>query len=545
MPEQAVNILDIIRRTQDAVASTMDVAVAEKKNAVKAETILAEAEQAQVAAGRDQAIVVGQQLVGQMQAQQRAQKAVDAAGGYDALYGLINRMSETGAVLEKDVQQLAKEKNTRLIDDPLEWLKAQFDWNGTETKVASGVQVLQTQQAVAGAIEGRINQVGQISKATAETITAASIEAQTDEIAQQSTIQAAKTRLEGLKWNSQGVRAIAEADEKTVGFMMQAGNFERGQQQLELALREEDRRQAQFDWQKEQKDDQKGFDERLVYFVNLGEKARGQQPTSAQEIKDAIKLKGGLADEYAELYKNGKLIANGAPPMIGTSSAQTAAALLKDPRILQQLPEERKKAGELILAVTKMLGEELAKPGSALADDKTGVKQSRYINDEVTAQLKRQAAYVGNNPDNIFYLGDLSSYVNTAASPDVSAYQRYPLFQKVIGPAIEKNISMSDPNTVFGLAFSAVSRGDISSAQASGDIANIYKRTVALHLATVGFNGFGITLPKEAAGYRVKIGKDVVDVTNFVEVASAMNRQLATQRERGMQARQPGMSLPR
>ena len=143
MPEQSVNVLDIIRKAAEATASAADVAVAEKKNAVKAETLLGEAEQAQIAAGRDQAIVVGQQLAGQMQAQKRAQQAVDAAGGYDALFGLIERMSQTGAKLEADTQQLAREKSTRLIDDPIEWLKAQVDWNGTEAKVAGGVQVLQ------------------------------------------------------------------------------------------------------------------------------------------------------------------------------------------------------------------------------------------------------------------------------------------------------------------------------------------------------------------------------------------------------------------
>lgn len=545
MPEQAVNVLDIIRKTQDATASTADVAVAEKKNAVKAETILSEAEQAQIAAGRAQAIVVGQQLTGQMQAQQRAQQAVDAAGGYDALFGLISRMSQTGTQLEADTAQLVKEKNTRLVDDPVEWLKAQVDWNGTESKVAGGVQKLQNQQAVAGAIEGRINQVGQIARATAETITAASIEAQTDEIAQQAKIQAARSRLDGLKYNTAGVKAAAEADERTLGFMLQAGNFERGQQQLELAFKEEERRREQFDWQKEQKDDQKGFDERLVYYVNLAEAARGQQPTTAQEIKDAIKLKGGLSKEFEELYSNGKLIANGAPPMLGTSSSQTAAVLLKDPRILEQLPAERKKAGQLILDATKALGAELSKPGSQLADDKDGKKQSRFINDYVTGQLKRQATFVGNNPDNIFYAGDLGSYIGTPTNPGVSTYQNYPLVQKILNPALVNNISLSDPNTVVGLAISAVNKKDITTVQAAADISNIYKRTVALHLATVGFNGFGMTLPKEAAGYRVKIGGDVVDVTDFVSVAAAMNKQLATQRERGLQARQPGLAFPR
>jgi len=53
-----------------------------------------------------------------------------------------------------------------------------------------------------------------------------------------------------------------------------------------------------------------------------------------------------------------------------------------------------------------------------------------------------------------------------------------------------------------------------------------------------------MSLPKEASGYRVKIGGDVVDVTNFVEVAAAMNRELNKQRGAEIVKRNPSRGIP-
>lgn len=528
-----VNLLEEIRQqSQAARQSSAATAMATQQSSAEAERIVSTMVADSEALGKARAVQVTAVQTAQMQAQKQMQGAVDAAGGFDTLYALIGQSAKTAQAVATGVQTVRQQEETRLIDDPVTWIKAAVDWNNDRKKLAGGVQELQVLQGAASQITGQLSQVGALSKAAAKTVTEASISASASEVELTAALQANELRLKGLQYNIIGVEAAAKADDRILAVTTAEANFGRQEAQFQLALEHEGRQREQFNWQKEKEKairdermDERSFEERSVHFINLGEAARGITPSTSHEIKDHIKLNKGLGPEYAELYENGRTAAKGGPLVISTSPAKVAGILARDPSILAGMEAPQKKLAELVLEARAVLGTPENK--LALADDKTGAKASQLVTQQVQRRIAQQISYVGNNPDNVFYIGEPSSYIGTATSPGISSFQNYPLIEKVFNPAIASGTFLSDPSVPFGLTLSAIKAGQISSSQAAADFSQIYKRMSSVHRAAVDFRKFAIALPPDGATYRVKIEGEIIDVTDFNAVARAMNRSLS------------------
>lgn len=534
MPEQ-VNLLEVIRqqipRVVQAVKNSGAVAV---DNSMKAEVVVSDLEKTYNQAGQDQALVVQTAQIGQLQAQNAARKALDSAGGMDALYETISTLRAEQVRLAPELEKLREENVAATGFSPIARIKQAFDWNGTQAKVDSSITAIKATSEVGSQIEQRVNAAGTIARNTAETMTVASVEAATRVAQAEWAGRAAQARLEGLKYNTQSMEAIAGAEDKTLEVLMRAGNFERGEQQYQLALREEERRREQFNWQKEaataarvEKLDAKAIDDSIVYKINLGRAARGDAPITGLEAKQMIQMFKGNNPEMLDLYKKGEFVAKTGVSLIGYSPADTAKVIGANPQLLQQLPPERQKALALVVEAQQELAKARGLPGSPLSDDKDGTKAATFINQFVSKKAADYVKSVGNNLDNPFHIGDLSSYIGSPNNPGVSAFQTYPTVQKVLNTAVAGNISLSDPNTVVGLVQAAVNKGDLTSSQAAADIANIYRRANLLHRKAVGFETIGVTLPAGGQGYVAKINGETVDVTDFQAVARAMNKTTA------------------
>lgn len=540
MPEQT-NLLELIRQQAPAVLKAVQNAGAVAvDNSMKAEAVVAGIEARQEQNGRDQALVTTTANIGTMQAQQASRKALDAAGGLDALYATISTLRGEQERLAPELEKLREERIAATGFSPLQSIKFHMDWNGTQAKVASSVEKIKAISSTGQEIEQRVNAAGIIAKNTAETMTVASVEASSRMAASEWQTRAAQARLDGLKYNTQSMEAIAGAEDKKLEILSRAQNVERGEQQFQLALREESRRQEQFAWQKEaaliartEKLDDKAIDDNLLYKINLAKGARGDAPISGLEARQAIQLLKSNSPDMVDLYRKGTTIAATGLSFIGYSPADSAKVIAGNPQILQNLPPERKKALELVVAAQKELALARGIKGSDLADDKDGSKAAAFINAAVNAKVATFSSNVGNNFDNPFHLGDLTSYIGTAKDPGVSAFQTYPSVLKVLNPAITGGMSLSDPNVVVGLVQAAVRKGDLTSSQAAADVSNIYRRANLLHRSAVGFETLGISLPAAGAGYVAKINGENVDVTNFQAVATAMNMQLLREAARG------------
>jgi hypothetical protein len=199
--------------------------------------------------------------------------------------------------------------------------------------------------------------------------------------------------------------------------------------------------------------------------------------------------------------------------------------LASNPQLVGSLDEQQKKVANLILEARKVL--KLPENEMQLRDDKDGKKAQAIINKEVERLVGASLRYVGNNPDNPFFIGEPSSYIGTSAQPGVTSFQKLGIVQKVFGPAIEAGTSLSDPNVSYQLTLAAIKRGDLTTAQAAKEYSSVYQRMAALQRAGADFRKFAIALPADGSRYVVKIGGETVDVTNFQALATVMNRDLA------------------
>lgn len=536
MAEQ-VNLLDMIRqqspRVIQAVRNAGAVAV---DNSMKAEKVVGEMEKGLEQTGRDQALVVQTAQIGTLNAQQAARKALDAAGGMDALYDTIATLRTEQQRLAPELEKLRQETVEASGLNIVGKIKQRLDWNGTQAKVNSSIQAIETTSKAGAEIEQRINAAGVTAKNTAETMTVASVEASTRAAQTEWQMRAAQARLEALKYNTQSMEAIAAAEDKTLEVLTRAATFDRMEEQFQLSLREEARRARQADFQEQMMRDaraeklsEKALDDRIVYKINLGKAARGESPITGPEAQDMIKMFRGNNPEMLDLYKKGEYAERTGVSLIGYSPADTAKVIASNPQLLQTLPAERQKALALVVEAQTALAMARGTPGSPLSDDKDGAKASAFINKYVNDKAASFVTAVGNNLDNPFHIGDLSSYIGSATNPGVASFQNHPLVVKVLNPAIAGNVSLADPNTVIGLAQSAVRKGELTSSQAAADISNIYRRANLLHRSAVGFNTLGISMPKNGGGYMAKINGEMVDVTDFQAVARVMNRTMAQQ----------------
>jgi hypothetical protein len=534
MAEQ-VNLLELIRQqTPRVIQAVQNAGAVAVDNSMKGEKVVADIEKLYQQASEDQALVVKTAQIGNLQAQQASRKALDAAGGFDALLETISTLRAEQMRLAPELETLRAENVEASGLNLIGKIKQRLDWDGTQAKVASSIQKIKTVSDTGSQIEQRIGAAGQIARNTAETMTVASVEAATRAAQTEWQVRAAQARLEGLKYNTQSMEAIAGAEDKTLEVLSRAQNFERGEQQFQLALREEERRARAANVQEElmrearaEKMDAKAIDDSIVYKINLGRAARGDAPIGGLEAKQMIQMFKGNNPEMLDLYKKGEFVAKTGVSLIGYSPADTAKVIGANPQLLQQLPPERQKALALVVEAQTELAKARGVKGSPLSDDKDGKQAAQFINDFVSKRVADSVRSVGNNLDNPFHIGDLSSYIGSAANPGVSVFQTYPAVQKVLNTAIAANISLSDPNTVVGLVQAAVNKGELSSSQAAGDIANIYRRANLLHRKAVGFETIGVSLPAGGQGYVAKINGKMVDVTDFQAVARAMNETTA------------------
>ena len=534
MAEQ-VNLLELIRqqspRVVQAVQNAGAVAV---DNSIKAEKVVADIEKTYQQAAEDQALVVRTAQVGQLQAQQASRKALDAAGGLDALYDTISTLRSEQVRLAPELEKLREENVAASGISPLAWIKRELDWNGTQARVESSVQTIKTTSAVGQEIEQRVNAAGTIAKNTAETVTTASVAAAARMASVEWQGRAAQARLEALKYNSATMDAIAGAEDKTLEVLMRAQNVERSEQSYQLALQEAQRQRDQFEWRKEEAAYQRAdreekliIDNDIVAKINAGRASRGLEPLGGLEAKQVISMFKSNNPDMLDLYKKGELALRTGISIIGYSPSDTVKVVATNPQILESLPAERKKALALVLEAQQALAVARGVKGSDLSDDKDGTKSAAFVNDYVRRKVGELSMNVGNNFDNPFHIGDLSSYIGSAAAPGVSAFQNYPTVQKILNPAIAANISLSDPNTVVGLVQAAVRKGELSSSQAAADITNIYRRANLIHRKAIGFETIGVSVPAAGKGYMARINGELVDVTDFTAVARVMNCTMA------------------
>ena len=547
---EPINVLELIAgAVNGARQSNASLAAAEQKAAGEGKALMDEVAADRIKAGQAKATVVRASDNAKLIEQDQQNKALDAAGGMETFYSVISQLAEGTKRMQGELKAVREEQLATTGFSPLGALKLAVDWSGNRTRLEQSMSELQVLSSAASSLEQRLTQTGQLAKATAKTVTQASIQANADGILAEARIQAAAARIEGIKYGVASFEAAAKADDKELALLTGQANFGRAESQFQLALEEEERRRSDSVFNRTireealaEKRSEQATLETALEQINLGRVPRNQPPLTMQELRDELKLNGGkLPPELATVREAGKIAATTGQGMIAFSPAEVAGVLQTSPNLLSSLEPQQRKVAELVLQAQSVLGRPENKV--LLADDKTGAKAKKLVTEQVQGEIQRQLRYVGNNPDNVFYIGEPSSYIGSATTPGVSSFQKYTLTQKVFNPAIAAGTSLADPNVTFNLSLEAVKRGDIPMYQAAADYSNIYKRMSALNRASTDFRKFAIALPPDGSKYVVKIDGEAIDVTDFVAVAAAMNGAMRKQENRQRLYLPPGMNM--
>lgn len=451
-----------------------------------------------------QATIVREDLTSKMIVEQ-AQRSAALAAGYDpavgggALLDRIKKVNEKGSEVIDLTKKLRAEKSVSLFSDPLSWVQANF-LSDTEEQVQLAAQELETESTTLQNLNAAVQQTARTAEATAQTVTAAKIEAAQKVAATEANLKAIQAEQEGIRFRTAAVTARAELSNANLNALHTLRGAQLAEQNYQLNLAQEARAREMFNWQKELKnleaEEKKGalaLEGYVMETINYGNKLLGRPELSGMDAKAMLQLfKKGGSDELNKIYQIGlSYRMNPKNPIIGPTPADAYDNLVS---LQGQVTESQKSVIEIIRDVREAL------PKTAF-DPKTGKVDSKAYNKAIKDAFDTQFQTIRAGSGNPFDVGDITPYITS--TPQL---QSLPLVQKVLGPAITAKTPLSDPKVVIDLTIAAAKKGEISLPEAVSGIINTYQRANAINQAGRGFVSFGIVPPQGGLAYNTRLG---------------------------------------
>ena len=451
-----------------------------------------------------QATIVREDLTSKMIVEQ-AQRSAALAAGYDpavgggALLDRIKKVNEKGSEVIDLTKKLRAEKSVSLFSDPLAWVQANF-LSDTEEQVQLAAQELETESTTLQNLNAAVQQTARTAEATAQTVTAAKIEAAQKVAATEANLKAIQAEQEGIRFRTAAVTARAELSNANLNALHTLRGAQLAEQNYQLNLAQEARAREMFNWQKELKnleaEEKKGalaLEGYVMETINYGNKLLGRPELSGMDAKAMLQLfKKGGSDELNKIYQIGlSYRMNPKNPIIGPTPADAYDNLVS---LQGQVTESQKSVIEIIRDVREAL------PKTAF-DPKTGKVDSKAYNKAIKDAFDTQFQTIRAGSGNPFDVGDITPYITS--TPQL---QSLPLVQKVLGPAITAKTPLSDPKVVIDLTIAAAKKGEISLPEAVSGIINTYQRANAINQAGRGFVSFGIVPPQGGLAYNTRLG---------------------------------------
>ncbi len=152
--------------------------------------------------------------------------------------------------------------------------------------------------------------------------------------------------------------------------------------------------------------------------------------------------------------------------------------------------------------------------------DKTAV--DGFVNKFVKDAIAGQYATIIPNSQNLFDVGDLSSYLT------LSAIKELPVTQKVLAPLAASGVALNDPKMVLGFMRKAVKDGTLTTSQIA-DLATVYRKANRINQAARDFRSFGITPPNNGKNYFAKVSTfgGPVDMADPTAIQNHLSKELA------------------
>ena len=250
---QPNSLLELITQlAQRSTQSAASVAAAENANAEQGKAAVKGIQETTEKIGANQQIITSAALTAEMQTQNATADAITNAGVTESLYDTITQLRVRQDSLKQNLNEIRAVEADHSGLNPIDLISRAIKTIQPRRAAITDVEQIQQLNMGAQQLAQSVGAAATVAKATTKTITQAAIQAETDNIALTAQAQQYAQQLEGLKWNSVGVRAVAEAHDKELANNLGVANFARSEEQFQLSLREEERRAAQFDFQQEQ-----------------------------------------------------------------------------------------------------------------------------------------------------------------------------------------------------------------------------------------------------------------------------------------------------
>jgi hypothetical protein len=479
-----------------------------------------------------------------LKTQQASQKAANTFGTNMLAQGeQISRLAQIAnqefEAKDQLSQKIIQKQSVGIMDNPMEWLLNQFT---IDNDIAEHNAHNQRGQAATQ----RIQELNQNTQATVQTqkmldesVTQAAIEANQRKIADAAAVNANQAKLEGLKYNTEGIKAALAGAQANLQTTMTVFGAKKQEEQIGIALQHLSLSQQQFDlqkqkfeWEKEEKAKQGQGDYWMIQNVNqglmnlYGENAQLLEPGTTKATQILALMKNNLpgSEGFRAAFYSGLNTNNTGVKMIAATPGEAIELMHTLPGKMAFSPAQQpvKELFGQVVAATQQAG--AANPDMLKKPELRKQFMSQFaqqLADEQAKQVK-----IGDR-DNIYQIPSLSTLIQT--SPVIA---KLPLTQKVIAPAIKAGVDLSDPDKVFAVTATALRKGEISYREAV-DLAAIYNVAQHTNIEARQLTSVGI-VPRFSYNVRITTNPvatfgdtEIVDMTKFDAVGRSLNRYLS------------------
>lgn len=524
--DSASTLDQLVSTAQAAVAQSIELSKKKQENATAAQGIASDISNTLKIVSGDVATVTATKQAAELKVQAENARVARAAGidpetGANILVDTVTKLRQSNAEVEANLKEYRRKTETSFFDHPIDYIVNQITLPATEEKLQNSAKQASLYNQQLTEVNNTLQNSFQTNKQLEESITATSATAATRVAAAQSLIESQKYQLEALKYNTLGIDEAQKATADQLNMIYNVFNAQKAEQQLKLAQESNALSRERFNFEKairqetlDAKREGKVLDEVVLHKINTGRAASGMAPLEGPEAQFALaKMKSGAGGDVQTYYELGDRVVSTGQISFGNTPAEATRTLTATPT---NLPDIKRETAAVLSAALQAL------QASKTVDHKDKAASDAFVNKFVNDQIKAQYSSIIPNAQNLFDVGDLSSYLSLSAIKDL------PVTQKVLVPLAASNVPLNDPKLIFGFLKKAVKDGTLTTSQVT-DITTVYRKANLINQEARDFRSLGIIPPNAGRNYFAKVssfGKPV-DMTDPVAVQHYISREMA------------------
>jgi hypothetical protein len=437
--------------------------------------------------GGDTDVSLRAKLLAEQEAQQNARKVYDAVGqgqGYAAL--VSNQISNYESTLQ-DSQELAgtiaKRESVGFFDNPLEYL-----WN--QIMLPDERNALNAKLAEANVAKKRItdtnemmSQERKIENEFKTTISAATIDSQTDALRQELAAKGYVAKLEANKTNAALTIQATNLQGQQLEIAQRFATIQSSVEHLAMAHEAAAQTRAKFEeWVKENKD-KADFNEQITQWYNAGQAAVGKEPLTTDRVATMFKLypeqSRAMIDAGVASISAGKAVL-GASPWFAQNTMMAAKTAIPDS---DAYVRDAFAAGNAAI-------QNAVKAGALKEGDKNQVPTT-FNKGAVSYMTEMQKSVDYNNKNNPYILPSPVA-LTTGDSPSREILSSA-LWQKSLAARVEAGVLPdSDPKKIIDFAMEDYKAGRITLPEIAEGIKSYYGSGMVINNEFRKFERYGL-----------------------------------------------------